>query len=136
MKLCKFWSIAFLPLISIGCGTNAVIDETATQEAPIAKTVEESALAAKNEFHKNMEGRLKKLDLEISKLREKGRELKGEAQTEWDTKMALLETKRDAARAKTTEVGNATVAAWKDIQKHAQSAWDDLEKAFQEASRQ
>ena len=49
-------------------------------------------------------------------------------------KMAALETKRDAARAKLTEVGQASAEAWKDLQKHAQNAWDDLEKAFADAS--
>lgn len=82
-----------------------------------------------------METRLKTLESDISKLREKGRELKGEAQTNWDRKMAALETKRDAAQAKLTEVGHANAEAWKDLQKHAQATWDDLERSVQEALR-
>ena len=135
MRSIWFAAIAFLLVVANGCEKKAAKPETATQSTPPAKTADESALAAKNEFHKNMEDRLKKLDLEISKLREKGRELKGEAQTEWDKKMAALETKRDAARAKLSEVGHATAETWKDLQKHAQSTWDELEKAFQQASR-
>jgi predicted nuclease with TOPRIM domain len=135
MKYNCFAGIAFLLISAIGCEKQSEIQETTDLPTPPAKTAEESAKVAKEEFHKNMEDRLKKLDMEISKLREKGRELKGEAQTEWDKKMAALETKRDAARAKLTEVSHATADAWKDLQKHAQATWDDLEKAFQEASR-
>ena len=46
------------------------------------------------------------MDAEIAKLREKGRELKDEAKANWDQKMADLETKRVAARAKLAEVGS------------------------------
>jgi predicted nuclease with TOPRIM domain len=135
MKYNCFAGIAFLLISAIGCEKQSEIQETTDLPTPPAKTAEESAKVAKEEFNKNMEDRLKKLDMEISKLREKGRELKGEAQTEWDKKMAALETKRDTARAKLTEVSHATADAWKDLQKHAQATWDDLEKAFQEASR-
>ena len=50
--------------------------------------------------------------------------------------MADLETKRDAARAKLTEVGQSSAEAWKDVQQGAQSAWDELDKAFQDASNE
>lgn len=130
MKRYWFAPIAFLLLVAIGCEQKAEKDKSANP----AKTALESAESAKDDFHKSMEVRLKKLDDEISKLRDKGRDLKGKAQTEWDEKMAALETKRDAARAKLTEVGQASAEAWKDLQKHAQNAWDDLEKAFADAS--
>lgn len=87
----------------------------------------------KEKFQAKLDARLKELDAEIVKLREKGRELKDEAKVNWDQKMADLETKRDAARAKLAEVGRSSEEAWKDIQKGAQSAWDELDKAFQDA---
>ncbi len=90
----------------------------------------------KEEFQKNLDARLKELDGEIAKLREKGRDLKDQAKANWDQKMADLETKRDAARAKLAEVGHASAEAWKDVQKKAQSAWDELDKAFHDASRE
>ena len=52
--------------------------------------------------------RPEKNDAARPKLREKGRDLKDEAKANWDRKMAELETKRDATRAKMAEVG-ATV---------------------------
>lgn len=100
------------------------------------KTAVEFSQQTKEEFEKKLKTRLNELDAEIAKLREKGRELKGEAKANWDRKMADLETKRDAAKAKLAEVGNSSAEAWKDVQQGAQSAWDDLDKAFREASRE
>lgn len=88
----------------------------------------------KEEFQKSLEARLKELDTEVVKLREKGRELKDDAKANWDQKMADLETKREAARAKLDEVAQSSAEAWKDIQKGAQAAWTDLDKAFREAA--
>ena len=99
-------------------------------------TAVEFSQQAKEEFQKNLDARLKNMDAEIAKLREKGRDLKGEAKVKWDQKLADLETKRDAARAKLAEVGQSSAEAWKDVQKGAQSAWDELDKAFQDASRE
>ena len=52
----------------------------------------------KEEFQKNLDIRLKEMDAEIAKLREKGRDLKDKAK--WDQKMTELEAKAVAARAK------------------------------------
>ena len=91
---------------------------------------------SKEEFQNKLDARLKNMDAEIAKLREKGRDLKDEAKVKWDQKLADLEAKRDAARAKLVEVGQSSAEAWKDVQKAAQSAWDELEKAFQDATRE
>ena len=90
----------------------------------------------KDEFQKSLEARLKELDAEIVKLQEKGRDLMDQAKVKWDQKMADLETKREAARGKLTEVGTSSAEAWKDVRKGAQSAWEDLNKAFHDASRE
>ena len=99
-----------------------------------AETAVKYSRQTKEEFQKKLDTRLKELDAEIAKLREKGRDLTDQAKTDWDRKMADLETKRDAARAKLAEVRDASAQAWKDVQKGAQSAWDELEKAFRDAA--
>jgi chromosome segregation ATPase len=100
------------------------------------ETAAEYSRQTKEEFQKKLEPRLKELDVEIAKLREKGRDLKDQAKADWDRKMADLETKRDAARAKLAEVRDSSAEAWKDIKQGAQSAWDELDKAFRDASRE
>jgi TolA-binding protein len=100
------------------------------------ETAAEFSQETKEEFQKKLDLRLKELDAEIAKLREKGSDLKDEAKANWDKKIADLETKREAASAKLKEIGHSSAEAWKDIQKGAQAAWDDLDKAFREASRE
>ena len=100
------------------------------------KTAAEFSQQTKEEFQKNLEVRLKELDAEIAKLREKGGDLKDKAKANWDRKMAELETKREAASAKLAEVGRSSAEGWKDVRKGAQSAWDELDKAFRDASRE
>jgi TolA-binding protein len=100
------------------------------------ETAVEYSRQTKEEFQTKLEARLEELDGEIAKLREKGRDLKDQAKADWDRKMADLQTKRDAARAKLAEVRDASAEAWKDVQKGAQSAWDELDKAFRDASRE
>jgi LPS O-antigen subunit length determinant protein (WzzB/FepE family) len=99
-------------------------------------TAVEYSQQTKEEFQKKLDTQLNELDAKIAKLREKGRDLKDEAKANWDRKMAELETKRDAARAKLAEVGHSSAEAWKDVQKGAQSAWDELDKAFRDASQE
>ena len=99
-------------------------------------TAVEFSQQTKEEFQKKLAAQLKDLEGEIAKLREKGRNLKDEAKTNWDRKISELETKREAARAKLAEVGRSTAEAWEDVRKGAQSAWDELEKAFREAAKE
>ena len=91
---------------------------------------------SKEEFQEKLEARLKTLDGEIEKLREKGSDLKDEAKVDWERKMADLETKRETARTKLAEVRESSGEAWKDVQKGAEAAWDDLDKAFQDAAKE
>jgi Skp family chaperone for outer membrane proteins len=100
------------------------------------KTADEYSQQTKEEFQKNLDARLNELDAKVAKLREKRSDLKDEAKANWDRKMAELETKRDAARAKLAEVGQSSAEAWKDVQQGAQSAWDELDKAFRDASQE
>ena len=102
----------------------------------VVDTAAEFSRQTKEEFQKKLDSRLKELDVEIVKLREKGRDLKDKNKADWDRKMAELETKRGAVRTKLDEVGHSSAEAWKDVQKGAQSAYDDLDKAFRDASKE
>ncbi|MFN0197530.1 MAG: hypothetical protein ACKVT0_12365 [Planctomycetaceae bacterium] len=139
----KFVIVAGFVAIA-GCGEktadptpNKVTTEDVRRDVgQAADTAAEYSRQTKEEFQEKLDARLKELDGEIAKLREKGSELKDDAKANWERKMADLETKREAARAKLDEVSHSSAEAWKDIQKGAQSAWDDLDKAFHEASQE
>jgi hypothetical protein len=102
-------------------------------EAAVAAS--ESAKLAKSEFQKKLEAQLDELDGKITVLREKRRNLKDSAKADWDQKMAELDVKRDAARAKLAKVARASVEAWNDVKREAELAWDDLENAFRDTSK-
>lgn len=139
------WMVTLAGLVAVvGCERKPadrtpgkVTSEDVRRDAGQAvNTAVEFSQQAKEEFQRKLDARLKNMDAEIAKLHEKGRDLKGDAKVKWDQKLADLETKRDAARAKLAEVGQSSGAAWKDAQQGAQSAWDELEKAFRDASRE
>jgi TolA-binding protein len=131
-------------LTSIGCeqkpadrSPGKVTSEDVRRDAGQAvNTAAEFSQQTKEEFQKKLAARLKELDAEIAKLREKGRDLADQAKANWDRKLAELETKRDAGRARLAEVSNSSAEAWKDIHKGTQSAWDELDKAVLDASRE
>ena len=125
---------------TVGGNTEKVASEDVRRDGdqPVGtnSAATESSMQTKEEFQKKLDARLNEVDADIAKLREKGRDLKDEAKTNWDQKMAELETKRDAARVKLTEVNHASAEAWKDIRQGAQLAWNDLDDAFRDASRE
>jgi hypothetical protein len=130
--------------VTLGCEKKKPVDRTpgkVTSEdvrrdaGQAAKTAAEYSRQTKEEFQKSLDVRLNELDAKIAALREKGRDLKDQAKANWDQKMAELETKREAASAKLTEVGHSSAEAWKDVRKGAQSAYDDLDKAFRDAAK-
>jgi TolA-binding protein len=139
------WTLMLAGLVAVvGCErkpadrtTGKVTSEDVRRDAGQAvNTAVEFSQQAKEEFQRKLDARLKNMDAEIAKLHEKGRDLKGEAKTKWDQKLADLEMKRDAARAKLGEIGQSSGEAWKDVQKGAQSAWDEMDKAFRDASQE
>jgi TolA-binding protein len=131
-------------LAAIGCEQKAsdptpkkVTSEDVRRDADqAAETAAAYSRQTKEEFQQKLDTRLKELDAEIARLREKGHDRKDEAKARWDQKMKELETKRDAARAKLAEVRDSSAEAWKDMRKGAQSAWDELDKAFRDASQE
>lgn len=131
-------------LITSGCDQNArdtthdkVTSEDVRREAGQASdTVVDFSRQTKDEFQKSLDERLKVLDVEISKLREKGSDFKDHAKLNWEEKMAELEVKRDAALANLAEVSHSSAEAWKDVREGAQSAWNELDKALHEAAKE
>lgn len=140
------YSLIFAGLfVAYGCeskkpvvpSTNRVTSEDVRRDVDkVLDTASEYSQQKKEEFQKDLEAKLAKLEIEVAKLREKGVELKDDVKVNWDQKMAGLETKQKSVRAKLAEVENATAEAWQDVQKGAQSAWEDLDKAIRDAAKE
>ena len=141
----EFYVVMLAGLVAVmGCEQKSadptpkkVSSEDARHDAgQAAETAAAYTWQTKEEFQKKLEARLKELDAEIARLREKGRDRNNEAKAGWDERMKELKVKRDAAGAKLAEVRASSAEAWKDMRKGAQSAWDELDKAFRDASRE
>jgi TolA-binding protein len=114
--------------------TNATSEDVRRDVSKAADTVTEFSQQTKEEFQNSLDLRLKEMEAEIAKLQLKGHDLKDQAKTSWDQKIAELEAKREEALAKLAEVGRSSAEAWKDVEKGAKSAWAELDKALREAS--
>ncbi|MHB8898513.1 MAG: sll1863 family stress response protein, partial [Thermoguttaceae bacterium] len=107
---------------AVGGNTEKVASEDVRRDGdqPVGtSSAATESMQTKEEFQKKLDARLIELDADIARLRKKGRHLKDEAKTNWDQKMAELETKQDAARVKLAEVNHASAEAWKDIRQGA-----------------
>lgn len=102
---------------------------------PVAKPDSDYVKQTKMEFQNKLDAQLNAMDGEITKLREKGRNLKDSDKAKWDEKMAVVDTKMEEARATLENLDRASEDTWKDAREKAQRACDDLERTFREASR-
>lgn len=98
--------------------------------------IAEDSQQTKEKIMKDMKASLEKMDVDIEKLRVKGRDLVKEAKTRWDRKLSDLETKRNTANEKLAAVEKSTADAWNDLAKGARSAWQELKLSFQDASKE
>jgi phytoene dehydrogenase-like protein len=138
------WIVTLAGLLaSSGCGPKPVeqqtsgdvtTDDVRRDAGQAVDTAVEYSKQSKEEFQQRLDARLKELDAETAKLRERGRDLKDQAKADWERKMAELETKRESTRAKLAELSKSSGEAWRDVQRGAQSAWDELEKSFRDAA--
>jgi TolA-binding protein len=144
----KIHVLAMMPLVGMlamnGCDQRSVdpskgkvTSEDVRRDAERAvETASAFSQQAKEDFKKSMQSQLSDLDSKVSELREKGRNLKDQAKTDWEKRMSELELKREAAATSLARVGESTADAWQDVKKGAQSAWAELDKAFQAAARE
>ena len=118
-----------------GKGRKVTSEDVCHDADQAVKTAAEYSLRTREEFQRNFNARLDKLDAKIAKLREEGSGVEDQAKANWDRKMAELKTKREATNANLAEVRHSSAEAWKDVRKGAVSAWNDLLKSFHDASK-
>ena len=141
----SLWLLSAAVLVSCaGCAEPPVehtvrkvtVEDVRRDTEKAADTATKAATQAKEDLEMRLKSGLAAMDIEITKLREKGLALKDEAKTRWNERMADLKAKQEAARKKLDELGTSTGEAWDRLEKSAQSAWDDLQKAVQEAAKE
>jgi TolA-binding protein len=135
----RFISILLLTLfVSVGlwagCGEKK---ETKVTSTDVKKEVKEAVNTAraytqqqKEDYQKQIEGKIRDYDQKLEELKVKAKEVKGETKAEFNRQMDQLRKKKEEASQKLKEMKSATGQAWEDLKSGAEAALDDLEKTF------
>jgi uncharacterized coiled-coil DUF342 family protein len=89
---------------------------------------------SKQDYEKNVQAQLNKLNAQIDELKAKADQAKADAQLQYQDTLSDLHSKRDAAAQKLAEIQKASESAWQDLQNGFESAWNELEQAVHQAS--
>jgi TolA-binding protein len=149
MKRKIFASMALGSVTFLGCdmesskppaapqpASTVTLDDVKRDAATSLETGASYTAQQKEKVMQDLNAQMAVMNENIDKLRLKGKDLAGDAKTEWDRKMSDLEAKRKLARDRIEEFGNSTSEAWSDVEKGAKAAWEDLSEAFVKASKE
>lgn len=140
-----WWLLSAAVLLNVSACSKAPVEHTVHKVTAedvrhdadkAVDTATAAALQVKEDFESRFEKGLAEMETEVAKLHEKGAALKDDAAARWNERMAELQAKRTAARAKLDELRTSTGEAWGHLEKGAQSAWDDARHAFEEAAKE
>ena len=91
-------------------------------------------MGKKDEYLAMMEGKIKKWDAEVDKLRVKGEQMSADASAKYAEQLKAMRANRDAAYKKLQEIRTANESAWQHMQSGIDSAWDSMKNALDKAS--
>ncbi|MFN7291697.1 MAG: hypothetical protein ACK5YR_19395 [Pirellula sp.] len=114
---------------------SVTIDDVKSDASKALNTASEYSSEQKKKMIQKWQEQRSAMDLQMEELKKKGEQLTADAKDDWNKKMTVLESKRQAAKEKIIEMENSTAEAWGDIEKGAVAAWDDFKNAFQDASK-
>jgi chromosome segregation ATPase len=114
---------------------SVTIGDVKSDASKALNTASEYSSEQKKKMIQKWQEQLSTMDSQMEEIKKKGDQLTADAKDNWNKKMTSLESKRQAAKDKITEMENSTAEAWGDIEKGAVAAWDDLKNAFQDASK-
>jgi hypothetical protein len=137
MKKIGFCLIFFLFLgLLAGAGCEEKKQSGASLEDVKNKAAETAAAASayteqkKEEYQKQVEGKIKDVEKKMDEMEAKGKKMKGEALAEWNRQMDRLQEQKKAATTKLDELKKSSGQGWEDLKKGMDKAVADLEKSF------
>jgi len=83
----------------------------------------------REEYIDKLATQLKEWSAKIDELETKARTAKADAKTSYDSQIAQLKEKRDAAKTKLQELKGSSGEAWDVLKAGAETAWADLKTA-------
>lgn len=90
----------------------------------------------RSEYRQKLEQALHQMDANIDELETKLDKAKLTAKDTHRSMLDDLKSKRDIAKTKLKQFGNATDAAWSEVARGAERAWKDLAAAYDRARSQ
>lgn len=101
-----------------------------------AETTHEFTSQEMQAYVDSLNNKLEELDTQFDQLQQKGQELAGAAQQQWEDRLSALKEQRKKLQEDLNRLGDASGDAWHEMKKGIDAAWDDLKKATDEAAKE
>jgi|SRR5579864_5718323 len=105
-------------------------DATHEFKITVVKDPDVAAKAKRDEYAREKQKELDKLDAKYEELKASAAKAEGQAKKDLDKKVEEAKVKRDAAAKKLDELKEAAPDRWEKIKEGAENAFDDLKKIF------
>lgn len=93
-------------------------------------TAKDFTMQKRDEYAKQINQKLKGLDVKIAELEAKGANLKDDAKKKWNEKLDDLKMKRGKVAEKVDQFSKSSADAWEGLKKDMDSAWENLKKSY------
>lgn len=87
----------------------------------------------KDEYVEKLKTQIDGWSAEIDKLEAKVKKTKSDARMEYENQIKSLRQRYDSAKAKITEIQQASESSWEDLKQGAESAWGALKEGLEKA---
>lgn len=126
-------------VLSLGCGTDTSPTPAAGSKISSAKekikdaadATTEAAKAKRDEYVREMQKQLDKLDAKYEELKASAAKAEGQSKKDLEKKVEAAKVKRDAAAKKLEELKAAGADRWEKVKESVGNAFDDLKKMFE-----
>ena len=124
-------SILVLALSSFSFATTK--EDVQQKTADAASAAVDYSKEQKEQFQKDMEGKLSDLKQEIAEMKEAASKKTGAAKTEMKEQIASLEKKQDGIKKDLSKMKKSSGKAWAEMKTGMSKAWDSLADSYKKA---
>jgi len=114
----------------------ATLEEVKEKVGEAAEVTREFTSQEMQDYVDSLKNKLQELDTQREQLKQKGKELAGDAKQRWEDQLSALEDKRKKLQEDLDRLAGASGHAWQDMKQGIDAAWDDLKKATDEAAKE
>ncbi|GAA3530254.1 hypothetical protein [Zobellella aerophila] len=91
-------------------------------------------MSMKDAYQQKLQAQLDEWDAELDRLKAKADKAKADIQVEYYKQIKVLQSRRDEAGKKLTELEQASDEAWVDLKSGIENAWESLGQALKSAA--